>query len=366
MVLRAFLLLAFTVGTTLQATAAETTTAAKPSVKQMAARGVAYLKSAQDEDGSFSSYAGPAVTSLTIASLLRSGVSPTDPSVAKGLDFILKHCQDDGGIYAEGSYHKNYETATAVVCLTEANESGKYTDTIKKATAFLKDLQWDEGDGVDKDNVYYGGGGYGSHERPDLSNTTFLMDALVATGSGPDDPAIQKALVFVSRTQNLESEYNSTEFASKIGDGGFFYTPAAGGQSKAGETENGGLRSYGSMTYAGLKSFIYAGLDKDDIRVKAAYEWIQKNYTLDENPGMATSGQYYYYHTFAKALSALDEDVIKDADGNDHAWKQELAAKLAELQKPDGSWMNSDERWMEADPNLVTGYVLLALSYCEE
>ena len=40
------------------------------------------------------------------------------------------------------------------------------------------------------------------------------------------------------------------------------------------------------MTYAGLKSMIYAGVKHDDPRVKAAYEWIQKHYTLDENPGM--------------------------------------------------------------------------------
>ena len=66
------------------------------------------------------------------------------------------------------------------------------------------------------------------------------------------------------------------------------------------------------MTYAGLKSMIYAGLTKDDPRVKAAMEWIGKNWTLDENPGMqyadpsdpasAQSGLYYYYHTLARAL----------------------------------------------------------------
>ena len=41
------------------------------------------------------------------------------------------------------------------------------------------------------------------------------------------------------------------------------------------------------MTYAGLKSMMYAGLGKDDPRVKAAWGWIQKNYTVDENPGLA-------------------------------------------------------------------------------
>ena len=75
------------------------------------------------------------------------------------------------------------------------------------------------------------------------------------------------------------------------------------------------VRSYGSMTYAGLKSMIYCGLTKDDPRVKAAWNWIRKNWTLDINPGMqfsnpkdpkaGESGLYYYYHTLARALPRL-------------------------------------------------------------
>ena len=37
---------------------------------------------------------------------------------------------------------------------------------------------------------------------------------------------------------------------------------------------------------------------------------------------------------------------------------------LMNRQQPDGSWVNKNARWMEGDPNLVTGYALLALSYC--
>lgn len=78
-------------------------------------------------------------------------------------------------------------------------------------------------------------------------------------------------------------------------------------------------RSYGSMTYAGLKSFIYAGLTKDDPRVKAAWNWINNNWTLDENPGMklnspdvARNGLFYYYHTLTRALKEYGETTVKD------------------------------------------------------
>ena len=191
-----------------------------------------------------------------------------------------------------------------------------------------------------------------------------MIDALKDAGNGPDDEAMKKALVFVSRCQNLESEYNTTPAAAKNPDGGFYYTPADGGESEADKLPNGGLRSYASMTYSGLKSMIYCGVKADDPRVKAATKWIQQNYDLKTNPGVGPDGLYYYYHVFAKALAAVGSDTLEDAKGVKHDWRKELVKELASKQQPNGSWTNTKSRWLEGDPNLVTGYVLLALSYC--
>ncbi|REK15512.1 MAG: hypothetical protein DWQ37_09405 [Planctomycetota bacterium] len=326
-------------------------------------KAIAFCQANQAADGSWSADAGPAVSAIVLAGLLRSGRSADDPMIAKGLKYLEKFVQDDGGIYGEGSTHRNYETCIALQAFHEANGDGRYDDLVKKAEAFVRGIQWDREDGISKSDPNYGGAGYGSRRRPDLSNTSFLLDTLKSLGAGADDEAVQKALVFVSRCQNLESEYNTTEFAAKIDDGGFYYTIAAGGSSQAGTTPNGGLRSYGSMTYAGLKSLIYAGLDQDDPRVKAALTWIKKHYTLEENPGMGAAGLYYYYQAYARALDALGTDEITDAEGTKHDWRSELTAELAKRQRPDGSWVNETSRWMEGNPNLVTGYVLLALSY---
>lgn len=330
-----------------------------------AGKAIDYLRhKGQAEDGSFSRQAGPAVTALVATGLLRNGLSPSDPLVAKSLTYLEGFVHEDGGIYRPDSTVRNYETCLAVVCFSEANRDGKYDRLLKNADRFLKRLQWDEGEDKDESDFSYGGAGYGKDKRPDLSNTNFLVDALKAAGDGPDDEAMKKALIFVSRCQNLESEHNTSAFPAKNPDGGFYYTVAAGGKSEAGLTENGGLRSYGSMTYAGLKSMIYAGVGPEDPRVKAAVEWLQKHYSLETNPGMQDAGLYYYYHTFAKALDALGQDVFTDADGTKHDWRQELVAELARRQQPDGSWTNTNSRWLEGDPNLVTGYALLALSYC--
>jgi squalene-hopene/tetraprenyl-beta-curcumene cyclase len=357
----------------LSAVCAAAVQGAEPTVAQFDAKlyertvnkAIQYLQtSGQAEDGSYSKQAGPAVTALVTTGVLRAGRSVDDPLVAKSLKYLEKFVQPDGSVTNPESAYKNYETCLAILCFTEANQDGRYDKLLNQAEKFVKGHQWDEAEGHDESSFSYGGAGYGSKSRPDLSNTSFLMEALKATGNGPDDEAVKKALIFISRCQNLETEHNATPFAAKVQDGGFYYTIAAGGQSMAGAAGEGGLRSYGSMTYAGLKSMIYAGVGPDDPRVKAAYEWIQKNYTVKSNPGMEDAGLYYYYHTFAKALDAMGVDVVDDANGGKHNWRAELVAELARRQRSDGSWINDNVRWLEGDPNLVTGYALLTLTHC--
>ncbi len=343
-----------------------TSGADEPSLQQMREKAFRFLKLTQNEDGSWTKSDMVGVTGLVTASLLRSGRSAEDATVAAGIKNLLSHSQSDGGFYAKDSLQRNYETCITVFALTEANSDGRYDAHIKKAEMFLRDLQWNKGEGIESGDPAWGGGGYGKHQRPDLSNTQYLIEALKKAGVTEDDEAMKNILVFVSRTQNLETLANDTKFAGLINDGGFYYTPAAGGDSKAGIAENGGLRSYGSMTYAGLKSLIYAGLKKDDERVQAAIEWIRKNYTLSENPGMGKQGLYYYFHTFGKTMDVIGEDEFVDAAGNKHNWRAELIERLAGLQLPNGSWLNPADRWYEGDPNLVTAYCLMGLSHCEK
>ena len=336
-------------------------------IDRIADRGIEFLRTrGQAADGSFSGESGVAITSLCVRAILKHRPEAiNDPVVQQGLDYIEEHFQGDGGIYSEGSRHRNYETSISILALSSANRDGQYDSALKRAEAFLKDLQWDQDEGAEPSDPAYGGAGYGSHSRPDLSNTSFFIEALHELGNSRDDEAIQKALRFVARTQNLAGHGNDTKWAEQVGDGGFYYTPAAGGQSQAGETAAGGLRSYGSMTYAGLKSMIYAGLDKDDPRVQAAMDFIRDHYSLSNNPGMGYQGLYYYYHTFAKALDAAGVEILYDAEGNPHDWRAELVAALAERQQPDGSWVNEQSgRWMEGDRQLVTAYALLALAHC--
>jgi squalene-hopene/tetraprenyl-beta-curcumene cyclase len=343
------------------------TAADQKKLSAMVAKGVEFLKSRQDPDGALFRQAGIGITALGMAALMQNGLTPQDPAVAKGLKVLEDNIQPDGGIYSPRSRFMNYETCLSVMTLTTANRGGKYDKAIKAADNFIRGNQFDGNEGVDKDSPSFGGGGYGQAKkegRPDLSNTAFMIEALRAAGAGADDQAIQNALIFVSRCQNLESPHNSTKFAALVNDGGFYYTGAIDEPKESDTTANGGLRSYGTMTYAGLKSMIYAGLKKDDPRVKAAYSWISKNYDLKSNPGMGSNGLYYYYQTFAKALSVIGEDTITDAKGVEHDWRKELVDELASRQRADGGWVNTNTQWLEGDDRLCTAFALLALSHC--
>lgn len=328
-------------------------------------KAINFLKTTQAVDGSWTSPTQPGISGLVVYGLLSGGVPVDDPAAAKGLKHLESFAQPDGGLYASTTAHKNYETSIIVLALTEANKDGRYTEKIEKAVAFLKSIQWDEAEGAGIADAAFGGQGYGRSKRPDLSNTSFFLEALTAAGVSQNDPAFKNALVFVSRCQNLKNEVNNTPFADKINDGGFYYTPAGGGASMAGPaTPEGGLRSYGSMTYAGLKSMLYAGLGKDDPRVKAASDWIAKFYTLEENPGMGQQGLYYYFLTASKTMNALKTEDFTDAKGVAHPWRAEFSEKLFTLQKENGSWVNGTDRWYEGDPNIVTAYALVTLKMC--
>ena len=117
------------------------------------------------------------------------------------------------------------------------------------------------------------------------------------------------------------------------------------------------------MTYAGLKSMIYAGLTPDDPRVKAAYDYITKHYTLDENPGLGQAGLYYYYQTFAKALACSASRPSSTPRARRTTGGPSWSPPWPSVRTPNGSWVNPADRFMEGDPNLVTAYGLLALAY---
>jgi squalene-hopene/tetraprenyl-beta-curcumene cyclase len=314
--------------------------------------GLHYLRETQASDGSWSKSVG--VTAIAVRAFLEShrGYAESDGAfVTRPVAFLLQHVNDDGSI-SETRQNRSYNTAVAVVAL-QATGNRKYDETVRKAQRFLTGHQIDEGEGYEPQHAYYGGIGYGGDERPDLSNQYLALEALRASALDPKDPAWTKALRFVSRCQN-RSESNDQAWAGN--DGGFTYMPAS--------SPHAGTASYGGMTGAGLISLLFAGVDRTDPRVQAAYDWIRTNYTLDDNPGAeGKAGLFYYYEVFAKAMAAYGASKVKAKDGVEHNWREDFVRKMLALQNPDGSWVNTESsRWWENDKNLITARVVVGLN----
>ena len=337
-----------------------------------------WLRAQQAPNGSWGQ-GYPAVTALAATGFLRSPLSLSAENRAaanRALKYILSAVKSDGGIYPEQAPQMQaYNTAICLMALVAA-EDPAHAEVIRRARRFLIGFQADEARGYTPDSAHYGGIGYGGDGRPDLSNLQWSLEALKASQdyaprdeatSGPKDDGASatnggrlevsgqglfwdKAIVFLQRCQNRSG---SNDLPGAGTDGGFQYSPS--------ESKAGGHTSYGSMTYAGMKSFIHAGVDRNDPRVQAAFAWISRNYNLEFNPEMGLQGLYYYYQTMAKALNAYGEEAVIDSAGQARRWREELVVKLASLQHADGYWRNSVGRWWENDPQLVTSYCVLAL-----
>ena len=357
--------------------------------------GLTALVERQGEDGSWSPEPGPAVTALVLKALLQDGRTPgTDPAAAAALARVLADVQPDGSIRGgPDAMLANYNTAICVSALSLLPGDPAARAAVEGGVAFLKRAQWQvgmadpAGDPVDEAHPYWGGAGYGRHGRPDVSNTQMMVQALHDAGLSPTDPAFARAAAFIARCQGRPGNDYFPE-GTIVPDGGVIYSTSedAGnigvpqsmanpGQQDPSVDEGrrgpvSGLRGYGTMTYAGFKSFLHAGLTRDDPRVQAALGWIRSNHTLDRNPGMPEGidqqGLYYYYLVYGQALAALGEDTLELAGGEVVDWRAALTAALVERQRADGTWSNEADRWMEGDPNLATVFAVLALQTAAE
>jgi len=356
--------------------------------RQLIQRSIAYLCTQQDEQtGGWSvPEAGkpnfPGISALVLTGMLMEpDIDCNDPTVSRGLDYLLSFRKPDGGIY--DSILSNYNTSLALSALARTNRPDAVA-AIKPAQDFLRSIQCDgqmgpDGRIIDSSHPYYGGTGYTADSRPDNSNLSTMLQGLYDSGLDCDDPAFQKAVAFLQRTQMLDL-VNDMAYADGSKQGGFIYSTSPDnmrpgvGESKAGmidETMDDGaivsrLRCYGSMTYSGFKSYLYANLSHDDPRVVAAHDWLLHHYTLDENPGVGQQGYFYYLVTLSRSLNAWGATTITPlkadgAPGEPRDWANDLIDKLAALQKPDGSFANDTDRWMEGNPILATSYALLAL-----
>lgn len=387
-----------------------------------AAKGAAWLASLQQEDGHWDMPETPALTALSVWALQRTDAEAYREAIDKGAAFVLSNVQPDGSIWhrpapgERGGGLANYNTA---VCLSALHSLGRpeLVPVLQRARSYLAGTQYRD------DGLFRGGIGYSPDEpRPhaDLSNSHMVYEAmrltqdvedLRAEGEARADLDWDAALAFLAQVQNLPGVNTNAWVSGEEEDkGGFIYRPAAvGGGAMGGRGGAGGppaamerremlergvdpgargdvvhpsqdamppprrpapepvvVHPYGSMTYAGILSLVYCKVDPDDPRLAAAKDWAARHWTVEENPGMGQEGLYYFFNTLTKCMAAIGDETVAGEDGAEVSWREAVVRKLLSLQAEDGSWCNDNNRWWEADPNLVTAYTLLALATAME
>ena len=336
-------------------------------------RGASWLAAQQQASGFWAIEDSPALTGLSMWALQQVDPAAHRSVIDRAMIFILTSVQEDGSIWRKPTVQRkggglaNYNTAVCMTALHALNRP-ELLSVIQKARTYLSKMQY-----LDP-SVYRGGMGYDADQgRPytDLSNSYMAYEAmrltqdvedLRAAGEPKADLDWKAAQEFLSQVQNLAT-VNTNYWISESADdqGGFAYSPGAGASTTNAEGKVS-LRSYGSMTYAGLLALIYSQVDAQDERVQSAKDWASRHWSLDENPGMGQEGLYYFFNVLTKTLAAAGDETLTLSDGRTVSWREEVVRKLIALQKPEGFWVNENNRWWEADPNLVTAYTLLALS----
>ena len=332
-----------------------------------------WLLAQANEDGTFGQSRArgvPGIVGLTLYALANSPGKPAaekTPAIEKAAAYLAGKQMENGAIAIAGQGNENYNTCVATMALKALNDP-KYNEVLEKAKAFILECQHGESDGLSKDNMYHGGFFYGKVKNPDLSNTSFSLEALKALGVKEDSPAFQNALLFVRRCQDNPETNDVAEMKAGDGTWGFLYRPF---DSEFGTTTTRAGKEfptvYGNMTYAAVKCLIFCGIKAESPELQVAWKWIKSNYSVEKNPGgKGTQGYFYYLVAFAKAFTAAGTKELTLADGRKVVWAADLARQISTLQKPDGSFRNEDPRWMEDDAVLSTSYALIALNLCRE
>jgi squalene-hopene/tetraprenyl-beta-curcumene cyclase len=362
-------------------------------------RGIDWLARMQQESGAWSNPDFPAITAMALSVMARSGREDLIPHIQRATDFILTCVRpsgpDKGAIYRPvpdrvGGGLSNYNTALSILGLQAVmgsphfpaiNKDNRYDNLVRvvlDARAFMAASQYLG------ESTHFGGMGYDPPtERfyADLSNAYLGYEAMRVTqdleelrgGTTRVDLNWMAAIKYIQRIQNLPAS-NDMPWATDHPDeiGGFTYRTDTVREDFGSFIDDQGVLRYRSaltMTYAGLTSYIFAGLDRNDERISAAIAWIRNHWDplkSNRNPELAGTpsemgGYFYYLKVMTRALDLYGSDTLVRPSGESVHWRSEVIAAILKQQRDEGFWVNDYGRYWESDPVLATAYALMAL-----
>ncbi len=316
-------------------------------------RGLAFLKSSQQADGSWRDCSG--TTALALKAIVCEGApAGYEEAVARAADYLLAHAR----------YNRVYETALLAMALQDLDPT-TYREAISKCRDFLEGAQ-----------LPHGMWTYGKPGAEQAQAAAVRMAARSA--EAPAEGGQSKAADPTEKSQPQPGDNSNTQFAllglraarwagldvdlgvirktqshfmmTQQADGGWGY-------------KDRGVRPTGSMTCAALASLCIlddvfkAGgyFDRRKIRkdnVAKGAQWMRDHFSVAQNPG----GANYYYYMYSLERAGI---LIKRKQFGEHDWFAEGAPAICARQHADGSWGGQKQGRFSAE--LDTAFAILFL-----
>ncbi len=319
------------------------------------ARALDWLASGQRPDGAWSDANLTSLTALPLWAFALSHHPARTQVVTRAVGWLKGCVQPDGGIYhrnpGRGPLLATYNTGLALVALSAVGDPA-LTPIMLRARRFLASGQHAGGDLHDGGLDYASGQGVADPASTLAAYEAMRLSQTVAARRGANGTATDldwaAALRLIERKPPQPGGSDAVPLATDDAALSF-------------------LRADGGMTYAGMLSLIYAEANRNDPRLRAAFDWAVRHWNLDRHPAIGRQGIYAFYLVLTKALAAYGREDLPVRDGPPVFWRRAVIEKLLSLQRMDaarpgqGYWSGDDERFPADARVLSTAYAVLTL-----
>jgi hypothetical protein len=293
-------------------------------VEQSIDRGIKYIKEQQQADGTWPDRPGYAggLTPLCTLALLNAGCDADDESVKRALTYLR-------GFRSNGTYATSLQTMVFCAARPEADR-----------LLIVRNVKWLEGRQIKKGSSA-GMWAFPAPSSPDHVDNSMTHIAMLAlyeaerVGVSASDQTWRLAMEFWQKNQNP--------------DGSWGWGP--------------GYPGSGSMTCAGIAAIIMAsgrlnggdatiegnqvkccGQGEASDHVARALDWLERNFSVQRNPGVKFWLSYYLY-----SLERAGRLTARRFIGT-HDWFREGAHMLVNRQRLNGAWPSDLDNEYRGDP----------------
>ena len=303
-------------------------------IKGAVFKGTAWLKSKQNNDGSYGNW-NLGSTCLAVIALLHSNVPNTDPAVANAVSYILNSTPPKS----------TYFRALTIMALVANGQ--KLSQSLNRVQADKKWLIQTQCKTTDNKLSYGGWGSFDYSKNTDGSNTQFALLALYAAtiwGFSVPQESWFMALIWYQNNHIVNN------------DGSFVYKPWDISNFK----NNPSTYCMTSAALSGLKIINFFTKEKGLIEqtkklLDSALNWLDTNYSIELQMSSQDDWHCYYLYSMASGcvISPYTELI------GTHDWYAEMSTYLVMQQKDDGSWISTTDNKSTKIKDTV--FALLAL-----